>query len=99
MHVIRLAGEMCLAGAPDVEDELRRVVLTSADTVVIDMRELTFIDSSGIRVILQAHRRAPKAGSRLLLVRGPRAVQRPFELTGLAERLPFVDAVVTPHAR
>jgi hypothetical protein len=33
--------------------------------------------------------------SRLRLVRGPRAVQRPFELCRLADRLPFVDAVVS----
>lgn len=97
-HVIALDGEMCLESAPRVEQELLRVERTSPEVIILDLRGLQFIDSCGIRVMLHAHHRAPQAGCRLLIVRGPRSVQRPFELCGLAERLPFVEAAVTPRA-
>jgi anti-anti-sigma factor len=96
-HVIALAGELCLASAAAVERELRRVELSRAHVIAVDLRELTFIDSTGIRLIMQADRRCSGTG-RLVLVRGTGAVQRLFEIRGLAGTLPFVDQLPSDDA-
>jgi anti-anti-sigma factor len=93
MHVIALAGELSLATADDIEQELRRVELTYAHVIAVDLRELTFIDSMGIRLIVQAHQRSLQGSNRLVLVRGREAIQRLFEICDLEGRLPFVDGL------
>ena len=60
-------------------------------TVTLDLRELTFIDSSGIRAILRADTRARALGSRLRLIAGPERVQKVFQITRLDHQLEFVD--------
>jgi anti-sigma B factor antagonist len=92
-HVIELAEEFDIAAAPGVERELARVEASDARTVVLDLRRLAFIGSSGLRIIVLAHRRL---GERLVVVRGPRSVQRVFELCDMETPLPFVDE--PPHA-
>jgi anti-anti-sigma factor len=49
------------------------------------------MDTTGVRLIIQADARSRADSNRLALLRGPRAVQRVFELTGLLDRLPFAD--------
>lgn len=83
-------GELDLSTAPEVERCLTGVQ-HDGRTVILDLRNLSFLDSSGLRVILAADARARAAGSRLVLVAGPPAVQRVFELTLLDRRLEFVD--------
>ncbi len=58
---------------------------------MLDLSGLTFMDSTGARLVLQANARSRADSCRLTLLRGPRAVQRVFELTGLTELLPFAD--------
>jgi anti-sigma B factor antagonist len=90
-HVIRLAGELDLTSADDVEQELRRVELTDAHVIMVDLRELTFIDSMGVRLLFHAGARSAQGTNRLSLVRASKDVQRVFELCDLHRRLPFVD--------
>ena len=59
--------------------------------VVLDLRELEFMDSSGLRLVALAERRLGAAGRGLVLVRGPEAVQRVFEITRMEDHLTFVD--------
>jgi anti-anti-sigma factor len=87
-HVIALDGELDLATMEDVERELERVGGTDARLIVVDLRELTFMDCIGLRVIWVARQREAE---RLILVQGPRCVQRVFEIAGLARLLAFVD--------
>ncbi len=86
-----LRGELDLA----VADELRRAVAdafaTTPPTVLIDLSGLRFIDSTGLRVVLEARELAAESGVELQLRRGPREVQRVFSLTGTEDALPFVD--------
>ena len=94
--VIALAGELDLSTAPALEEEITR--LAAADgvrRVVIDLRRLAFLDSSGLRVVAMAERRLEGAGRPLALVRGVETVQRVFEITRMDDRLTFVD---TPEA-
>jgi anti-anti-sigma factor len=64
----------------------------SPEYLVLDLSQLTFIDSSGIHVVEQLHKRSTHQMVRLVIVPGPRAVRRPFEILGLAAALPFLAA-------
>lgn len=96
-HVIELAGELDLTTAADVERELRRVELSDARVIAVDLRKLTFIESTAVRLIVEA-RRMSHAGNRLVFVRGSQAVQRLFEICEVADRLPFVDQLPSERA-
>jgi anti-anti-sigma factor len=61
------------------------------ENLVLDLKDVEFLDSSGLTLILELHRRAEETGSGFVLGQGPRAVQRIFEMTGLTHRLRFVD--------
>ena len=89
-HVIALLGELDLDGAPRLEAEFLRVEASDATTIVVDLGNLDFIDSTGIRLILMAADRSQDDG-RFKLLRGPKQVHRVFEITNLVDRLPFAD--------
>jgi anti-anti-sigma factor len=88
-HVIELIGELDLDGAPRLEAELRRVEDSDAEAIVVDLGQLEFIDSTGIRLLVMASERCQPG--RFSLLRGPKQVHRVFEITDLADRLPFAD--------
>lgn len=87
---IRVAGELDIATAPRLEQTLRRAEIR-ARRVVLDLRELVFMDCCGMNVIVQASIRSSRSGRRLVLVRGPSQVDRVFALTGASEVLEIVD--------
>lgn len=91
IHTIALTGELDLANAPRVEDELTRVEASNAVAIIVDLSGLTFIDSTGIRLLVSAQARSRSDAGRLTLLRGQAPVQRVFELSGVAELLPFAD--------
>ena len=91
--LISLTGELDLSGATPLDEEIDR--LAGEDRVrrvVLDLRELEFMDSSGLRLVALAERRLGAAGRELVLVRGPDAVQRVFAITRMEDHLTFVDA-------
>ena len=87
---LTLVGELDLATLHLLEDELDRTA-PSEKRLVLDLRALEFIDSSGLHALLRADRRLRDAGGELIIIRGPRAVDRLFRLTGLDTRLRIVD--------
>ena len=88
---VSIAGEFDIAGAPRVEEELRRAEEDSPGIVMIDLRELEFMDSTGLRTILAADARAREAGRRLAVVQGDENIKRVFEVTRLYDRVEIVD--------
>jgi anti-anti-sigma factor len=78
---VRLAGELDIATTPQLEQALREPQL-QARLVVLDLRELAFMDSSGVHAIIDASIRARQVGHRLLLLRGSPGADRVFTLTG-----------------
>jgi anti-sigma B factor antagonist len=88
---IELFGELDLASAPQVEHALARAEETSAETIVLDLSALHFIDSSGIRVLLAASERSRRDSNRLRFLRGTAQVEKTLALCGLDDRLPFLD--------
>jgi anti-sigma B factor antagonist len=92
MAIVRPVGELDLSGAAVLEAELDRLVEDpELGAVVLDMRGLEFMDSSGLRLVVVADMKAREAGRRFCLVRGPETVHRVFEITRMSERLDFVD--------
>ena len=88
---VALSGELDISTAPEVERELARLDRQDPPRVVVDMRDLTFIDSTGLRIILAADSRARRAGRQLQIVPGPPSVHRVFRIALLDKRLDFVD--------
>jgi anti-sigma B factor antagonist len=85
---LRPAGELDIATAPRLERALlggRR----RGDRVVLDLADLEFLDSTGLRVIVRAVEAAATGGWELTLRQGPRAVRRVFEIAGVLGALPF----------
>jgi anti-sigma B factor antagonist len=74
-------GELDLASADALDAEARRLRASGFAQIVIDLREVEFIDSTGLGVLLSLRNDAKRDGHDLTLVSGPRAVQRVFELT------------------
>jgi anti-sigma B factor antagonist len=87
---VRVTGELDIATAPQLEQTLRKAQLR-ARRVVLDLRELTFMDCAGINVVVAASNHARQAGVHLVLVRGPSHVDRLFGLTGTSDAVKIVD--------
>ena len=82
-------GELDLATVGALEAALRSVWSRDVRDVEIDLRALTFMGSAGVAAFLEANARARDAGCALTIVRGPRAVHRIFELTGIERQFTF----------
>lgn len=90
-HTIALCGELDLANASTAEAALEES-LDGGTPVVVDMRELEFIDSTGIALLVAALGRGGEEPRVRFIPSTAPAVTRVLELTGLAERLPLADA-------
>jgi anti-sigma B factor antagonist len=77
---VHVAGELDIATTPQLVETLHASML-DVHLVVLDLRELAFMDSAGVHAIVAASNRARRAGRRLLLLRGPAHVDRIFSLT------------------
>jgi anti-sigma B factor antagonist len=85
--LIALTGELDLSGAPPLDEEIDRLAgETGVRRVVLDLRELEFMDSSGLRLVALAGRRLGAADRELVLVRGPETVQRDQRVPGARQR-------------
>ena len=93
---LRLMGEFDLAAAPRVEEAAERLIAEQPERLVVDLSALRFIDSSGLRVLVVLHQRASQEGWTLELVRPEQPVLKVFQISGLEERLHFVDSASTP---
>lgn len=90
--VIDVSGELDLASSPALEQELESSAIKEAPLVIVDLRQLEFMDSTGLSVLVRAHQRAVEGGQQFAVVRGPQQVQRLLTLTGVADRLTLADS-------
>jgi anti-sigma B factor antagonist len=90
--IVEVSGELDLATSPQAERALERAFECGADPLVIDLRKLVFMDSTGLSVLVSAHQRMSEAGRSLGVVRGPPQVQRLLDLTGVSDRLRLFDS-------
>ena len=77
-----MSGELDLATAPILTDNLAPFEGNGVSTIVLDLQDLTFIDSSGLLAFLEARRRAMSNGHRLILSGPSPAARRLIEVTG-----------------
>jgi anti-anti-sigma factor len=90
--VLCLHGELDLASAPLLQGEIASAEASDATLVVLDLDDLQFIDSTGLRIILAAHERSQERGRMLALTRGSQQVQRLMSITRVGEHLRIVES-------
>jgi anti-anti-sigma factor len=92
--VVVIRGELDLATAPDLDVALTELQEAGQD-VVVDLRELAFMDSTGLRTMVAAHARAEDEGRSFVIVRPlPGApIERILAIAGVASVLELVDDV------
>ena len=90
-HVIQPHGALDLATAGQLHAGLTAALERSTQTIVLDLSQLTFIDSSGIHLIMRAIHLTAQHEREFFLLRGPRQIQATFDLAGITDRLPFDD--------
>jgi anti-sigma B factor antagonist len=88
--IVAASGEIDLSSADRLQAQLRDL-LSSFSRVVLDLRRVVFIDSTGLRCMLAVDKASRETGVEFLLVPGPREVQRLFRLTGADAALRFID--------
>ena len=88
---VSLQGSLDLARAYDFDDEMRRIERAAPGRVLLDLRELDFLDTAGLSRLVALRRRCRRAGRRLVLVRGSRSVQQLFALMSLDEQFELVS--------
>ncbi len=88
--VLALFGELDISQTAQVEHELRSLERQRPAALVLDLSGLTFLDSSGLRLILEADQRSQRSGRRLAIIPGPERVHRVFLVALLDRRLEFV---------
>jgi anti-sigma B factor antagonist len=95
--VLTLHGELDLLSAPRLQSEIESEAFDAAEVVVLDLDDVQFIDSAGLRVVLAAHERTAERGQRLALTPGSPQVQRLLSIAGVngrLERIASADAAL-----
>ncbi len=86
-----MSGELDISTAQRLEDDLKRIEADRPATTVLDLQQLSFMDSTGLRLLIMADARARAEDRRLVIVQGNEMVQRVMRLTRLDERLTIVE--------
>jgi anti-anti-sigma factor len=89
--VLELEGELDLASAPLFQNELENPDLGAYSKLVLDLRKLHFIDSTGLRIVFSARTRAQERGQEFAVTRGSEQVERLLTITRMGEHLRMVD--------
>jgi anti-sigma B factor antagonist len=97
--VLRLSGELDLMGVDPLERALAAAQGTGSSKVVVDLRGLTFIDSSGLRVLLRVHADSRNGVPSLELIPGNPVIHRVFQIASLTEKLNWIDDDPTSDQR
>jgi anti-sigma B factor antagonist len=85
--VLTLSGELDVATAPDLEQVLEEILAQSPRRLLLDLDELTFVDSAGVSVLIRAKKAAEANGCRVVLRRPTAQLHRVFAVVGLANWL------------
>src|SRR3954447_16517888 len=88
---LALRGDLDLYSAPAFDDALVEVEGEKWPTIVLDMRELSFVDSMALRLIMRTQARAEQDGRRMVIVRGPEFLDRVLSVSGLEPHLEIVN--------
>ena len=96
VHRFTPSGELDVATVPTLEAELDAVeTLDPGRTIVVDLTELTFMDSTGLHLLVRLTERFPE---RLRVINGSSSVERLLDLSGARDRLPIIGKSTDPLA-
>ena len=84
-HVVSVRGEVDLATGPEFDHALRALPEEGVGSVIVDLTDCSFMDSTGLHLLTRTQRRFDSAGGRVSVVSANRSVLRLFGLTGLDE--------------
>ena len=98
-RVLTVGGELDLSSVGDFDAEVGHALAHRPEVFLLDLSEMTFVDSTGIRSVLYAERRATRGGTRLHIIPAPEMFHRIFALCGLDAILPFVPQGQRRHER
>jgi anti-sigma B factor antagonist len=87
---VSVTGVLDLARAYDFDDAMRRIERSAPGRLMLDLRGVEFIDTTGLARLLAVRRRCLRAGRRLVLVRGSRGVQRIFAVAAIDHQFEVV---------
>lgn len=87
--IVALAGELCMASSPQVSEELEELAGAGFKHLVVDLGELTFIDSTGLNLLISCRRLAAERDTAVTLAAASPHVRRVFELAGLSTSFCF----------
>ena len=92
-EVVRVCprGELDLATVEVLRERVEELTAAGFTRVLLDLRELTFIDSTGLRLVLELQRDAADERWELAVIEGSAEVRRVFEVTGLRTVVPFLE--------
>jgi anti-sigma B factor antagonist len=90
--VLRLRGELDLANSSRLRSELERLDIEPESTVVLDLREIEFMDSSGLRALLGAQELIEQCGAECAVTRGSEQVERLLRVTQASQYLQMIDS-------
>lgn len=96
--VVRVEGEIDLDSAGDLSEAALAAMQEIGPSLVLDMSGVTFMDSTGLKVLLAMHKRAELAGGRLVLAAPTRSVNRVVSITGFDRTFAVCDDVETALA-
>ena len=96
VYRIVLRGDLDVSTSPKLNAALSDARVRQCHTLIVDLSELAFMDSTGLSAVLVAEMHARTRGQRFAVVRGPRHVQELFRLTGVDHFLEVIDAPETP---
>ncbi len=85
--VISLIGRLDTITSPQLEEEINSFSLENIETVILDLKELEYISSAGLRVVLMIHKKMNKLGGQLKLINVNDMILNIFDMTGMSEFL------------
>ena len=97
--LLTVGGELDVAASPAFSERLNGIIRLKHGDVVVDLRRVSFVDSTGLAVLLNALRRLTRARRRMAVVIGDGAVQRAFEVTRLHWTFDVFDDLESALAR
>ena len=89
IHVVSVRGEVDLATAPEFERALGAVPEDGVASVIVDLTDCSFMDSTGLHLLTRSQERFDRSGGHVAVVAPNRSVLRLFELTRLDQLLPI----------
>lgn len=90
-RTLSISGELDIATTPQLEREVNRAIAEKANTILIDLENLSFIDSSGLRMFLHLNQQAAQDGWRLTIANPSEQVRAILRVTGTESELPIMQ--------